>query len=212
MNTEILNELALAAIISALIGAVLIDFRQHRIPNSLCLCLVLFGFIFQVSLSGWIGVAYWASGLVAGLILFLPFYILKGMGAGDVKMLAAIGSGLGPLNIIFAAGYTLIAGGVMGLFWWLGSRLRRLGDVGAAIAKLPYTTKQYFFSAWFYFRTGQRLSGPVQQTVNKHSGNRFPYALAIACGSMMVIYHLNAAEFFHLKALFNINWISGGAL
>lgn len=212
MNTELINELSLAAIITALIGAVLTDFREHRIPNSLCLCLISFGFIFQVSLTGWSGIAMGLSGLIAGLLLFLPFYLLKGMGAGDVKMLAAIGVALGPLYILLAAGYTLIAGGIMGLIWWLANRFFRLGDAKETVAQIIYQAKQYFFSVWFFLRTRQRLSVPEPGELQTEYSTRFPYALAISCGTMVVIYHFNAADFFHLRALFQTHWINGGAL
>ena len=51
----------------------------------------------------------------AGIVLFLPFFLLRGMGAGDVKLLAALGAWLGPMQTIWLALFTSIAGGVMAL-------------------------------------------------------------------------------------------------
>ena len=66
------------------------------------------------------------GGWMLGAALFFPVFALRGMGAGDVKLLAAVGAWLGPLQVVCVALVTSIAGG--------GRRPRRLAG-----ARLPRT-------------------------------------------------------------------------
>jgi prepilin peptidase CpaA len=52
-------------------------------------------------------------GWLAGVAVFLPFFLLGGMGGGDVKLLAALGAWMGPGDAFWLAIYASIAGGVM---------------------------------------------------------------------------------------------------
>ena len=61
-----------------------------------------------------------AGAWLLGVALFFPFFALGGMGAGDVKLLAALAAWLGPIDAIYLAIFTSMAGGVIGL----GRRLR----------------------------------------------------------------------------------------
>ena len=93
--------------------AVWSDLRQHRIPNQLVIAVLMTGLVAQVSVNGAMGIFYAFSGLATGLIFFLPFYAKGGMGAGDVKLMAAAGSMLGPLGALMASALALIAGLVL---------------------------------------------------------------------------------------------------
>ena len=61
------------------------------------------------------GLGMAAAGWIVGILLFLPIFLLRGMGAGDVKLLAALGAWLGPLQVVWLALFASIAGGVMAL-------------------------------------------------------------------------------------------------
>lgn len=63
----------------------------------------------------------WLAGAVVGLLLFLPLYLLRGMAAGDVKLLAMVGAWIGPLLVFEAALATCLIGGV----WLLALTARR---------------------------------------------------------------------------------------
>src|SRR5437763_974094 len=54
-------------------------------------------------------------GWLPGAALFFPFFALGGMGAGDVKLLAALGAWLGPVESLWVAMFAAMAGGVLGL-------------------------------------------------------------------------------------------------
>ena len=62
---------------------------------------------------GWRGVSVAAAGAALGFAVFLVFYLLGGMGAGDVKLMAGFGSLLGPGAILRAAWIAAVVGGLM---------------------------------------------------------------------------------------------------
>ena len=91
------------------------DWRTRRIPNYLTLGGALAGLVFQTAMHGWFGSAQAILGWLLGLALLLLPYIYSGMGAGDVKALAALGSWLGPKSIFSVFCYMGIAGGILSL-------------------------------------------------------------------------------------------------
>jgi prepilin peptidase CpaA len=129
-------------------GAVLIigaaacvtDLHSRRIPNWLTFGATALAFAMQLAQGGPEAVRFAATGWVTGLFLFMPLFLLGGMGAGDVKLLAALGAWLGPWPTLWLAAYASMAGGVLavilalrhnylrtalanisalGRFWWL---------------------------------------------------------------------------------------------
>jgi prepilin peptidase CpaA len=91
------------------------DVRSRRIPNVLTFGGAAAGLLFHAVYPGGAGWIPAAEGwLVGAAFLFIPF-ALGGLGAGDVKLLAALGAWLGPAEIIRAAVYAALAGGVLAL-------------------------------------------------------------------------------------------------
>ncbi|MGD0796518.1 MAG: A24 family peptidase [Acidobacteriaceae bacterium] len=91
------------------------DVRQRRIPNRLTGPALLAGLLLHAGLGGWHGLAdSAAAALLAGLV-FLLFFLAGGMGAGDVKLMAAVGSfaGLSALPLLVIS--TALAGAVFAL-------------------------------------------------------------------------------------------------
>src|SRR3954462_12249045 len=91
------------------------DIRYRRIPNWLVLAGILTGFAWNLYFSGWSGLGHAAAGLGLGFALYFPFYLLRARGAGDVKLLAAIGAITGPGNCFWIFMLTAILGGVIAL-------------------------------------------------------------------------------------------------
>src|SRR5215472_16329794 len=91
-------------------GAAVADLRCHRIPNTITVQAALLGVAVSLLASGSMGAVQSVAGLVVGLATFLPFYLLRGFGAGDVKAMAAVGAFLGPKGVLLAAAFTLILG------------------------------------------------------------------------------------------------------
>src|SRR6266487_4101037 len=95
--------------------AVAWDVATRRIPNPLTFGAALAAFAVHAYIGGWSGAGMAAAGWAAGIALFFPVFALGGMGAGDVKLLGAVGAWLGPVAAVWVALYSGIAGGILGL-------------------------------------------------------------------------------------------------
>jgi prepilin peptidase CpaA len=100
------------AVAVALVACVF-DLHSRRIPNLLTFPAAIAALLVSFVSGGLPALASSAGGWAIGLALWLPIYALGGMGAGDVKLIAAIGAWLGPLGAVTAALYSGIAGGVL---------------------------------------------------------------------------------------------------
>ena len=96
--------------------AALTDLAMRKIPNVLVLSGLLLALILHL-LSGppWAPLSHWLTGIVAGFFLFLPLYLLRGMAAGDVKLMAMVGGFTGPGLALQIAVLSYLIGGVMAL-------------------------------------------------------------------------------------------------
>ncbi|NNC65696.1 MAG: hypothetical protein HKN84_12990 [Gammaproteobacteria bacterium] len=115
-------------------AAVFSDLLTRRVPNALVALMLLTGLIFQLATASSLasGLLMSFGGAGVGFLILLPFYALGGMGAGDVKLLAASGSFLGLHGALIAGVCTLVAGTVLGLLV-LGFRVLR----AASLARRP---------------------------------------------------------------------------
>ena len=95
--------------------AVASDLRRHRIPNLLVVLGLVLGLAGQAYAGGISGLGDGALGMLIGFGVFLPLYALGGMAAGDVKLMAMVGSFLAPHPALWTAFFSLIAGGLCGL-------------------------------------------------------------------------------------------------
>ena len=114
--------------------AAITDCRSRRIPNWLTLPAMVGGMVYHTAASGFQGFLFSVEGALLGLALLILFYLAGGMGAGDVKLMGAVGSLLGPKGVFFAFLYTAIAGGVLAvaLLLWKGhlaGMFRRYGTI-----------------------------------------------------------------------------------
>ena len=91
------------------------DIRTQRIPNALTLSAAVAAIVFHAATAGWSGVGFSVAGWIAGTLLFFPLFAVRGMGAGDVKLLAAFGAWLGPRDVMYVAVATAIIGAVFAL-------------------------------------------------------------------------------------------------
>ena len=153
------------------------DIKKHLIPNALSLGGIIIGFSINIYQSGFDGALFSLGGLAVGFFLLIPFYALKGMAAGDVKLMAAIGTFLGPMTTLTVVLSTLICGGVLAILYIIfknGGRItfQRYGTM----IKTFYATHK-----WIYIK-------PTEQDV---AGLRFPYAGAILTGTLVGTYYIN---------------------
>jgi prepilin peptidase CpaA len=116
-------------------AACVTDLHSRRIPNWLTFGAAAAAFAFHFANGGQAAAQHAAGGWVTGLFLFMPLFLLGGMGAGDVKLLAALGAWLGPADAFWLAIYSSMAGGVMAIVValrhnYLATACRNLGALG----------------------------------------------------------------------------------
>ena len=114
------------------------DWRTRRIPNWLTVSGLLLGIAGNTVLHGWPGVRDALLGAGLGLLLLLPFVLLKSLGAGDWKLAGALGAFLGPQRLIAVLFAAILVAGVMALalIVWkrrVGRTLRNIGHLLAAV-------------------------------------------------------------------------------
>jgi prepilin peptidase CpaA len=150
------------------------DLRTRRIPNRLTLGAAAAGVIVQVIAAGSNGALAAASGWLLGAVLFLPFFMLGGMGGGDVKLLAALGAWLGPHDTLWLAVYSALAGGVLGVIVAVMH-----GYLRSAFANI--------FAMLKYWQTAG--IGPVPHlTLDSPNAPRLAYAIPIFFGTMVILW------------------------
>jgi prepilin peptidase CpaA len=150
------------------------DLKTRRIPNYLTLGVALSGLAFQLANYGWSGLSNGALGLVVGFsLLFLP-YVLGGLGAGDVKALAALGAWLGPPLVLYLFFYMTICGAViaLGTLCWKGRMRSRIVMGKAALVN------------WALCRFHGLRPEPLTAS-SQTSSETIPYGTALALGMVM---------------------------
>lgn len=108
-------EITLAILIPGILYASWIDYSERRVPNWLNGLLAAGGLIMQGVFFGWAGVGSGALGMLVGFAVLILPWVVHGMGAGDVKLMAAIGAWLGPWLTLLSFAVGAVIGGVVAL-------------------------------------------------------------------------------------------------
>ena len=109
------SESMVATLVCATVIASWNDYRRHRVPNWLTGSLLAAGILEQGLFAGWPGLQRALGGMLVGMVPLLVLWMMRGMGAGDVKFMAAVGAWLGPKMTLEALLVGGLAGGVMAL-------------------------------------------------------------------------------------------------
>jgi prepilin peptidase CpaA len=167
------GQVSLIVLTTVLSTASIVDLKQHKIPNVLSAFAALYGIAAHIYAG--LGVLLPLGGMLLGLIIFLPFYIMGGMGAGDVKLMSAVGAILGT-KVGLAAGVTLIVGSLIGLF---------------VLLKQSEGRAAFWAYARMFFRLFGLRAGDIEKPQIDHlRTKRFPYAIAIATGTLFTAGYL----------------------
>ena len=103
-----------ACFTAILLGVSISDIRSRRIPNRAVVGLAVLGVVYSVFVQPvGPGLARAGLGMLVGFALWIPFYALRMIGAGDVKLFAAAGCWLAPSHVLGAALLSALAGGVL---------------------------------------------------------------------------------------------------
>lgn len=160
-------------VIVIVLTAAAIDLHRRRIPNWLTFGAWIAALPVQAALHGVPdGASAWALGWLAGFGVLLPFYVMRGMAAGDVKLMAAVGAWLGTGMVLKVALATFVIGGAWALVLIIATRqarstLHRVGHMLLA-AVLPGSS--------------------AQQPDSKTSAGAMPYGVAIAAGTLTMLF------------------------
>lgn len=168
-----LDSLSTAVLLTVLIAAAVIDMKRHRLPNTLTVSAALLGLIFQYGLHGWSGFLNGLAGFCTGLFILLPFYAGHWMGAGDIKLMAAVGTFLGWPDSLLAVALTTGTGSIAAL-----GLLAAQGGLSDYMCRYGLMAKCLLF-------TGRVAYVPPKP--EESSTLLFPYALAIALGTFATL-------------------------
>jgi prepilin peptidase CpaA len=149
------------------------DVRTRRIPNVLTFGAAGAGLAFHAFFSG-SGPLTALAGWLTGVLFFSPLFLLRGMGAGDLKLLGALGAWLGPLMALRIGLWSALAGGVLAILVALAH-----GYVGQALRNV-----WLLLSHW-------RVAGitPLDSlTLDKGTGPRLAYAVPLMVGLMVALW------------------------
>jgi len=151
--------------------ALVFDVKEKRIPNWVALLGLSLGFGLNAIAWGWGGVATAAKGCGLGFGVYLGLYLLRAMGAGDVKLMAAVGSIAGATNWLGIFVCTALVGGVFGL--------------AAVITKGRFV--KTFWNIRFIVEELSRGRAPYKNMPELDVANpqalRLPHAVAVAGGA-----------------------------
>jgi prepilin peptidase CpaA len=162
-----------AALVAAAV-AVVTAVRSRRIPNALTFGAAAAGLVFALATEGFSGLGIAAAGWATGAAVFFPFFALRGMGAGDVKLLAAIGAWLGPWQVLWVGIFAAMAGGVLAI----------------AVSIAHGYLKTAFSNVWLIL-THWRVAGvqPVPGlTLTDTRAPRLAYAVPVAVGLVVALW------------------------
>jgi prepilin peptidase CpaA len=160
--------MAFAALAAGSLVATIVDIRTRRIPNVLTAAMAAAGLGLAATGSSPVTLSSALIGLLLGGVLMMPGHLFGATGAGDVKLMAAVGAIVGPSTVITAFLFTAIAGGVLAV--GVAARRQRLAATLAG--------------------TGRLIAGPARARQDVRSATearRFAYGPAIAIGSILAV-------------------------
>jgi prepilin peptidase CpaA len=151
-----------------------IDLRTRRIPNLLTFGTAATALVFHFVVGGVPGLAASGAGWGVGMAMLIVPYALGGMGAGDVKLLAALGAWIGPADVARAGAYGAVAGALMAL------------AVSLMYGYLREAVKNVFLML-MEWRIGGLRPLP-EMTLATSRGPRLAYAAPILVGTMAMLW------------------------
>jgi len=151
-----------------------IDFRKQKIPNLITYPSMIIAFSYHGAMRGVDGLLFSLAGLAVGISIFLLPYLMGGMGAGDAKLMGAVGGMIGAKGVVFAFLCTAIVGGVYALVLILIHRTHFSGFL-----------KEQMTTLWTFILTRKYIPNPIQAGQNRP---RLCYGLAIALGTGLYIF------------------------
>ncbi|MDB5764981.1 MAG: peptidase prepilin type [Herminiimonas sp.] len=174
-------EIERAVLIALVVIAAIFDIHSHRIPNWLVFWGIVTSVVFHSVSPFGIGAVNSIEGFGVGLASFMPLYIIRAMGAGDVKLMAMVGAFLGPTAAFGAVITTFIVGGVLAI----------------TAASLNKSTRRMFSNIRSIMTNtivNASIGTHIQTDISTFSAGKLPYAVAIALGTIAHILLLHTGH------------------
>jgi len=175
----------ITCLLSVLVVAAVSDLMVNKIPNLLTYPTMALAIIYHGVTKGPVGLLFSAGGLVVGIALLILPYLVGQMGAGDAKLMGAVGAVLGPEGVFVAFLLTALTGGIYAIIvliyhyrysWHLVKRW-------AKMIKIFILTKQFVYIC----------------SDNKYTKPMLCYGIAISLGTFFyVLYELSGYNWFSL--------------
>jgi prepilin peptidase CpaA len=102
--------------------AACVDFRTHKIPNWLTVPALFLGLGLRTAISGWAGAKASLEGAGLALVLLLPLVLMRALGAGDWKLMGAVGAFMGPAMFLFVLLGSILVSGLMAMVEMMRTR------------------------------------------------------------------------------------------
>jgi prepilin peptidase CpaA len=151
------------------------DLIKGKIYNRVTLPFLLIGPLLHLFFGGIEAGGESILGLVVGFFLFLPVFLFKGMGGGDVKLMAVVGGLVGYPLVLWSAFCSVMVGGVMAFLFMIrkGRLFRGLKNVGRTV---------------FSFILSRFIKGRVTVPLTPTESQRIPFGLAICIGTLFSLW------------------------
>jgi len=159
-----------------IIAAFYTDIRTCKIPNLLTVSTAFLGIVYHTSIEKWQGLLFSLTGLMSGLLALSVLYLFKAIGAGDVKLFAAIGALMGTSFMFHILFYSILYAGLIGFFIMIWKK-----ELGRRISML---LKQIWLL--FIFKDAKQLEFVAR---NKELLT-FPFMLAVVPGTATAAFYL----------------------
>jgi prepilin peptidase CpaA len=170
-----LPNIAVVILVCLVAAAGISDLRTRRIPNWLTVSGVLAGLALNTFLFGLSGLGHSAAGLALAFGIYIVLYSLRAMGAGDVKLMAAVGSIVGPGDWFGIFLITAVIGGIsaLALILWRKRTRKTFANVTFILGEMMHMRPAYM--------AREELS------VNSPAAVTMPHGTVIALGSIFFL-------------------------
>lgn len=154
-------------LIIVLLICLITDLKSRKIYNKVLFPTLVIAFVGHFIISGWAGLSAVSLGFLLGLAILLIPFLLGGMGAGDVKLLAVIGALKGSAFVFTTAIYMALVGGIIALVIIFIKKGR---------------VKGLFYHFW---AKKHGIDLPYEKSTLSAT---FPYGVAIFAGALLALY------------------------
>lgn len=168
-------QITCSILIPGILLASWIDYAQRRVPNWLNLALILLGFSVQAYFFGWSGVGAGALGMLIGFGLLIVPWMMHGMGAGDVKLMAAIGVWLGPLLTLYSFALGVVFGGLTAIVMIVSTGRLRMACANLGVILVKCSSRDTVFSEFGSVKS----FGTTSQLL--------PYGVPLTAGTLVIL-------------------------